>query len=168
MSSAAVEDYLKAIYRLQTEEGQVTTTGLAAALHISPASATNMVKKLASMKLVRHSPYRGVELTASGEKTALQVIRHHRLLELYLNSELGLPWDQVHAEAEKIEHVLSPELEDRIADKLGNPAVDPHGDPIPTPEGTVARSSVRRLSEVPAGTHAIIRRVGSQAPEHLR
>lgn len=168
MSSAAVEDYVKAIYRLQNEARGVTTSALAETLNVSAASATNMVKRLASRKLVRHSPYRGVELTRAGEKMALEVIRHHRLLELFLQETLDLPWDRVHAEAEKIEHVLSEDLEDRIAEKLGNPVADPHGDPIPTKAGKLDRESLRRLADLEVGQAATVRRVGAQEPEHLR
>ena len=131
MSSIAVEDYVKAIYQLQGGTQMVTTSALAETLHVSAASATNMVKKLAARKLVHHSPYRGVELTKSGEKMALEVVRHHRLIELFLQETLDLPWDRVHAEAEKIEHVLSEDLEDRIAEKLG--------DPIPIPMAIPSR-----------------------------
>ncbi len=168
MTSSAVENYVKAIYQLQSQDQPVTTSALAEALHVSNASTTNMVKKLAARKLVRHSPYQGVELTKTGEKLALEVIRHHRLIELFLHETLDVPWDRVHAEAEKIEHVLSEELEDRIAEKLGNPAQDPHGDPIPSKAGTVETMSWTRLADLTVGQAAIIRRVGAQAPEHLR
>src|SRR5437867_1992714 len=168
MSSPAVENYIKTIYQLQSDTETVTISALADTLQISAASATNMVKKLADLKLVRHSPYRGVELTKTGEKLALEVIRHHRLVELFLAEALGVPWDRVHAEAEKIEHVISEDLEERIAAKLGNPEIDPHGDPIPTKTGRVQSQSLRRLAELPVGQSAIIRRVGAQEPEHLR
>ena len=168
MTSAAVEDYCKAIYRLQSQDERVTTSALAEALHVSNASATNMVKKLATRKLVRHTPYQGVALTKSGEKLALEVIRHHRLIELFLQEALDVPWDRVHAEAERMEHVLSEDLEDRIAEKLGNPVQDPHGDPIPSKTGTVDQTPLARLVDLPVGQAAIVRRVGAQAPEHLR
>ncbi len=168
MTSAAVEDYCKAIYRLQSQDQPVTTSALAEALRVSNASATNMVKKLATRKLVRHTPYQGVALTKAGEKLALEVIRHHRLIELFLQEALDVPWDRVHAEAERIEHVLSEELEDRIAEKLGNPVQDPHGDPIPSKAGTVIQVPLARLVDLPVGQPAIVRRVGAQAPEHLR
>src|SRR5919199_2531010 len=137
MNTPSVENYLKAIYQLETERDIVTTSALADALRVSAASATNMVKKLAAQKLARHSPYRGVELTPRGERVALEVIRHHRLVELFLVKALGVPWDRVHVEAEKIEHVLSEDLEDRIAQFLGEPTEDPHGDPIPSKSGRV-------------------------------
>jgi DtxR family Mn-dependent transcriptional regulator len=168
MSSAAVENYIKAIYRLQSEARVVTTSALAETLNVSPASATNMVKRLASRKLVLHSPYRGVELTKSGERMALEVIRHHRLIELFLQETLDLPWDRVHAEAEKIEHVLSEDLEDRIAEKLGNPIADPHGDPIPTKAGKLKRGTLQRLADLHVGAAATVRRIGAQEPEQLR
>jgi DtxR family transcriptional regulator, Mn-dependent transcriptional regulator len=168
MTSIAVENYVKAMYQLQSEGQAVTTSALAEALHVSNASATNMVKKLAAHRLVHHSPYQDVALTKSGEKLALEVIRHHRLIELFLHETLDMPWDCVHAEAEKIEHVLSEDLEDRIAAKLGDPVEDPHGDPIPTKAGTIETTALRRLADVPVGQSAIVRRVGAQAPEHLR
>lgn len=166
--SAAVEDYVKAIYQLQSAAHVVTISALAETLRVSAASATNMVKKLAARRLVHHSPYRGVELTKAGEKMALEVVRHHRLIELFLHETLDLPWDRVHAEAEKIEHVLSEDLEDRIADKLGDPTSDPHGDPIPTKAGKLAHLEMPRLADLGVGDTATIRRVGAQRPEQLR
>jgi DtxR family Mn-dependent transcriptional regulator len=133
----AHEDYLKAIYTLASNGVEVSNSALANHLAVTPASATNMVKKLAELGLVTYEPYQNVALTPSGQKVALEVLRHHRLLELYLHDKLNLPWDQVHAEAEKLEHVLSETLEDAMAAALGNPTVDPHGDPIPTKEGHV-------------------------------
>lgn len=133
----AHEDYLKAIYTLGSNGLEVSNSALAHHLSVTPASATNMVKKLAELGLVTYEPYQNVELTPSGQKVALEVLRHHRLLELYLHDKLNLPWDQVHAEAEKLEHVLSETLEDAMAAALGNPTVDPHGDPIPTKDGHV-------------------------------
>src|SRR5581483_2978141 len=131
MTSASVQNYLKAIYTLQENREAVTTSALAQHLDISAASATNMVKKLARLRLAHHSPYHGVQLTPSGERMALEVIRHHRLVELFLTETLDVPWDCVHEEAEKIEHVISEDLEDRIATFLSNPKRDPHRDPIP-------------------------------------
>ncbi len=168
MPTAAIEDYLKSIYLLSSRSDTVTTSALAASMHVSAASSTNMVKKLAGRKLVRHSPYRGVELTPAGEKIALEVIRHHRLVELFLQQTLGLPWDQVHVEADKLEHVLSDELEDRIAMMLGNPVTDPHGDPIPDKEGRMVLPEAQALADLPVGETAIVRRVSDQTPEHLR
>jgi DtxR family transcriptional regulator, Mn-dependent transcriptional regulator len=129
--SDAIQDYLREIYRLGDGTGRVSTTSLSRALHISPASVTGMVKKLAALQLVEHAPYRGVSLTTAGERVAVEVIRHHRLLELYLARTLGIHVDEVHDEADRLEHVLSEELEARIDEALGFPTHDPHGDPIP-------------------------------------
>ena len=129
--SQTAEDYLKEIYKLQQEQGRATTSALAERVGVSPPSATAMLKKLAELKLLRHEPYRGVVLTPAGEKAAIEVIRHHRLLEQYLSETLGMPVDEVHAEADRLEHALSEELEARIDESLGFPTHDPHGDPIP-------------------------------------
>jgi DtxR family transcriptional regulator, Mn-dependent transcriptional regulator len=129
--SVAIQDYLKAIYKLQAADGRVTITALAREQRVSPASASAMVKKLTALDLVAHTPYRGALLTPAGEKVALEVIRHHRLLELYLAETLGVHVDEVHDEAERLEHVISEELEERIDKALGFPTHDPHGDPIP-------------------------------------
>jgi len=129
--SESIQDYLKKLYHLQTGDGRVSVTALAREQHVSPASASAMVKKLGALGLVEHAPYRGVLLTPAGEKVAVEVIRHHRLLELYLARTLGLHVDDVHDEAERLEHVLSEELEARIDSALGYPTHDPHGDPIP-------------------------------------
>ncbi len=166
--SSAIEDYLKAIYDLHATESVVTTTALATAMGVSAASATNMLKKLAVLKLVQYSPYYGAELTPAGEKIALEVVRHHRLLEAFLHEALGMPWDEVHAEAHKLEHVLSDKLEDHIAEFLGNPTEDPHGDPIPTKSGVVTSSVQQSLADLPPGTRATIRRIGAQEPARLR
>ena len=141
--SAAVQDYAKAIYELESRTGSASTTALAERLGVRPASVSGMLRKLDALGLVVHERYRGVRLTKSGRKVALEVLRHHRLLELYLAETLGLRWDAVHAEAEVLEHVLSEELEEVIAAKLGNPTLDPHGDPIPTRE--LARSPTWRV-----------------------
>jgi DtxR family Mn-dependent transcriptional regulator len=127
----AIQDYLREIYKLGAESDRVSVTALAKRLGVSPASASAMVKKLAALDLAVHEPYRGITLTAAGEKVALEIIRHHRLLELYLAETLGLHIDAVHDEAERLEHVLSEELEQRIDRALGFPTHDPHGDPIP-------------------------------------
>lgn len=129
--SDAIQDYLREIYRIGEGEAKVSTTALAKALHVSPASVTGMVKKMAALELVEHAPYRGVTLTAAGERVAIEVIRHHRLLELYLAETLGIAVDEVHDEADRLEHALSEELEARIDEALGFPTHDPHGDPIP-------------------------------------
>src|SRR6266567_5941350 len=144
--SSAVEDYAKAIYALETRKGHaVSTNALAERMGVTPASASGMVKRLGELGLVEHQPYHGVSLTDQGRKVALEVMRHHRLLELYLVETLGVPWDRVHEEAEVLEHVLSEELEELIAAKLGDPTHDPHGDPIPTRDGHIAASSTSSL-----------------------
>ena len=129
--SESIQHYLREIYKLQAEAGNVTVTALAKRLHVSDPSASAMVKKLSALDLARHERYRGVELTDAGERVALEVIRHHRLLELYLAETLGLHIDDVHDEADRLEHALSEELEGRIDRVLGYPTHDPHGDPIP-------------------------------------
>ena len=129
--SESIQHYLREIYKLQAEAGNVTVTALAKRLHVSDPSASAMVKKLSALDLARHERYRGVELTDAGERVALEVIRHHRLLELYLAETLGLNIDDVHDEADRLEHALSEELEGRIDRVLGYPTHDPHGDPIP-------------------------------------
>ena len=129
--SEAIQDYLKSIYKLQSAEGRVSITALARDLSVSPASASAMVKKLTALDLLEHEKYRGAHLTPAGERVALEVIRHHRLLELYLAKTLGVHVDDVHDEADRLEHVISEELEARIDSALGFPTHDPHGDPIP-------------------------------------
>jgi len=168
MLTRSIEDYLKTIYRLQRKEAEVTTNALAAEMAVTPASASNMVKKLAQLRLVQHVPYRGVVLTATGEKVALEVIRHHRLLELYLSQALGVSLERVHQEAERLEHVLSEELEEKIAASLGEPTHDPHGDPIPGRDGTVEEARHPLLSDLQAGQGGTIVRVSDRHPEVLR
>jgi DtxR family Mn-dependent transcriptional regulator len=129
--SETIQDYLKGIYKLQEAGGKATVTALARDQGVSPASASAMLKKLAALELLDHEPYRGARLTAAGERVAVEVIRHHRLLELYLAQTLGLHVDAVHEEADRLEHVISEELEERIDQALGYPTHDPHGDPIP-------------------------------------
>ena len=167
--SHAVQDYAKAIYALETREGAaVSTNALAERLDVSPASASAMVKRLDGLGLVSHEPYRGVRLTPKGVRVALEVLRHHRLLELYLAEELGMPWDRVHKEAEVLEHVLSEEVEALIAAKLGDPTHDPHGDPIPTPDGRIDEGDTRALDELEPGESATFARVSDQDPDMLR
>jgi DtxR family transcriptional regulator, Mn-dependent transcriptional regulator len=168
--SSAVQDYAKAIYALESRAPgvAVSTNALASRLSVTPASASNMVKKLDSLGLVSHVPYRGVHLTPQGLKVALEVLRHHRLLELYLAETLGVPWDRVHDEAEVLEHVLSEELEDLIAAKLGNPTHDPHGDPIPTRDGRVAEGATDSLQALEKGVSGCFVRVSDSDPEMLR
>lgn len=168
MQTQAVEDYLKTIFELQTERGKAATTVLAQRLGVAPASATVMIKKLAAARLVTHRPYQGVVLTASGEKIALEVLRHHRLVERFLAESLGVPWDEVHAEAERWEHVLSEELEDRMDAVLGHPTTDPHGSPIPTSDGAVPRRAALTLAELEPGQGAVVAEVADEDPELLR
>jgi DtxR family Mn-dependent transcriptional regulator len=167
MRTEAVEDYLKTIYLVETERGEVTTVALAGRMEVSAPSATAMLKKLAELKLVKHEPYYGVALTAAGRKIALEVIRHHRLLELYLAEALGYSWDKVHAEAEKLEHHISEEFEDKIAALLGNPVTDPHGDPIPAKDGTLPAQNSVRLPDVAAGETVTVTRVAAQDAAQL-
>jgi DtxR family transcriptional regulator, Mn-dependent transcriptional regulator len=168
-TTEAIEDYVKAIYSLQHGgDDAVTTSALADRLAVTPGSASGMVKKLAGLGLVDHVPYRGVILTALGRRLALEVLRHHRLLELYLTEAFGMPWDQVHAEAERLEHVLSEELEDLIATKLGDPTVDPHGDPIPGRDGSIDEPATRSLADLGAGDRGLFLRVSDSNPDMLR
>lgn len=168
--SSAVQDYAKAIYSLELkcEGGAVTTNALAERLGVSPASASSMVKKLDGLGLVEHEPYRGVVLTERGMKVALEVLRHHRLLERYLTQELGVPWDRVHDEAEVLEHVLSEELEALIAAKLGHPTLDPHGDPIPTADLRIVERRTVSMESLQAGDTGRFVRISDADPEMLR
>ncbi|MCS6910904.1 MAG: metal-dependent transcriptional regulator [Anaerolineales bacterium] len=170
MISHAVEDYLKAIYEIEEDVGHVTTSLLAMHLAVAPASVTGMVQKLAKARprLVNYERHQGVTLTPAGRKIALEVIRHHRLIELYLAEALGYDWDKVDAEAEKLEHVISEEFEDKIAALLGDPTVDPHGDPIPTKDGTVAEACRLPLSAIEPGCTVRVARVRDADPEFLR
>jgi DtxR family transcriptional regulator, Mn-dependent transcriptional regulator len=169
-TSAAVQDYAKAIYALarRSARGAVTTNDLAARLSVTPASASAMVRRLAEQGLATHEPYRGVRLTPEGERIALEVLRHHRLLELYLSEHLDVPWDRVHEEAEALEHVISEDLEARIAAKLGHPTHDPHGDPIPSSELVIEEGDTRALSELEPGAAGTFVRVSDADPDMLR
>jgi len=169
-SSEAVENYAKAIYSLQHRAGgePVATNDIADRLDVTAASASGMIKKLADLGLAAHVPYRGVQLTADGERLALEVLRHHRLLELYLATQLDVPWDRVHEEAEALEHVLSEDLEARIAAKLGNPTHDPHGDPIPDAQLQIDESSTRSLADLEPGDRGSFVRVSDSDPAMLR
>jgi DtxR family Mn-dependent transcriptional regulator len=163
-----MENYLKVIYEVQEKDRPATTSSIAQRMNIAAPSVTAMIKKLADLKLVRHEPYQGVRLTPVGEKAALEVIRHHRLLELYLAEALDVPWDRVHDEAEKLEHVISEDLEDRIAAALGYPTVDPHGAPIPARDGTVTRVESMPLAEVEAGAVVVVVEVEDRDADLLR
>jgi DtxR family Mn-dependent transcriptional regulator len=166
--SAAIQDYLKEIYKIQAAGDRATTTAIAKRMGVTPSSATSMVKKLAVLGLAEHAPYRGIELSDGGTKIALEVIRHHRLLEQYLAETLGLGIDAVHAEADRLEHVLSEELEARIDEQLGYPTHDPHGDPIPDAGLNVDRSELRSLDALQPGEEATVRRVPDGDAELLR
>ena len=166
----AVEDYLKAIYKLTAGQQRASTNQIAEEMDVAPASATGMIQKMARMvpPLVDYQKHQGVLLTPAGENAALEVIRHHRLLELYLHERLGYSWDQVHSEADRLEHVISEELEERIAQALGDPSHDPHGDPIPTRDFRVPAQVETRLSFLRPGQGAIVRRVANTNPDFLR
>jgi DtxR family Mn-dependent transcriptional regulator len=166
--SSAVEDYAKAIYALQEDDGAVGVTAIAHRLDVTPASASGMVRKLDELGLVTHERYRGVRLTEAGTRLALEMLRHHRLLELYLAESLGVPWDRVHQEAEVLEHVLSEELEALIAAKLGHPTHDPHGDPIPSADLVMAEERTECLSVLEPGAEATVVRISDAEPEMLR
>lgn len=166
-STESVQDYLKAIYLLAQAGEEVTTSAVADRLGVSAASVTSMIKRLASRGLLRHQRYQGVELTPTGRKLALEVIRHHRLLESYLHRELGMTWDQVHDEAEILEHAISEDFEDRIAEILGHPTHDPHGDPIPPKSGKYVEVQHAQLVDFTSGP-ALVERVSDRDPEALR
>jgi DtxR family Mn-dependent transcriptional regulator len=169
LRSPAVEDYAKAIYALERRgNAAVSTNALAERLGVTAASASGMVKRLGELGLVEHRPYRGVWLTDDGRRVALEVMRHHRLLELYLVQDLGVPWDRVHQEAEVLEHVLSEELEDLIAAKLGDPTHDPHGDPIPTRELKIEERASESLQALEVGACGTFTRVSDSDPDMLR
>jgi DtxR family Mn-dependent transcriptional regulator len=168
-TTSAVEDYAKAIYTLeQRRGGPVGNNALAERLGVTPASASGMVKRLDELGLVTHVPYKGVKLTAEGRRVALEVLRHHRLLELYLAETLGVPWDRVHEEAEVLEHVLSEDLEAAIAAKLGDPTHDPHGDPIPTADLRIDERETVALQSLDAGATGTFVRVSDSDPAMLR
>ena len=168
--SEAIEDYAKAIYALQrrSDGAPVATNDLAERLRVTPASVSAMLKRLDERGLVEHVPYRGVVLTDAGRRVALEVLRHHRLLETYLAEHLGVPWDRVHEEAEALEHVLSEDLEARIAAKLGEPTHDPHGDPIPSAALEIDEGHARALESLEPGATGRFVRVSDSDPEMLR
>lgn len=168
MISRAMEDYLKTIYLCSTDGRKVSTSALATRMRCSAASVTNMIQKLSELKLVAYQPYRGVYLSEAGEKVALEVIRHHRLIELYLAEVLGFSWDKVHEEADKLEHVISEEFEDRIDRALGHPTRDPHGDPIPSKDGQVEKISHELLWDAEPGQRVKVERVSDRDSDVLR
>jgi DtxR family Mn-dependent transcriptional regulator len=164
-----VQDYAKAVYQLQElHDHAVTTTELAERLGVTVGSVSGMMRKLAELGLVEHHAYRGVLLTDEGRRVALEVLRHHRLIELYLAEELGMSWDRVHAEAEVLEHVLSDDLERLISARLGDPAVDPHGDPIPTAAFEVDEGQTYPLQKLEPGARGRFVRVSDSDPAMLR
>ena len=168
MTSAAVEDYLKAIFKLGRSGRPVGTNAIAGHLGVAAASVTKMLKRMSAQGLVAHTPYHGVRLTPAGQRAALEVIRHHRLLELYLTAKLGVPIEDAHGEAERLEHALSEALEERIAQALGHPTADPHGDPIPTRGGELHEEQHPRLSEALPGKTFRVERVSDSDPARLR
>jgi DtxR family Mn-dependent transcriptional regulator len=165
--TSAIDDYLKAIYFVGQEHGDVTTSLLAAYLGFTSPSVTAMLQKLAKLNLVLYTRYHGVSLTPLGHRQALKVLRHHRLLELFLVQTLGYSWEEVHDEAEVLEHVISETFEARIAAYLGDPTVDPHGDPIPSPDGTLPNTPTQSLAELPIGAMGEIAQITDQQPAHL-
>lgn len=166
-STDAVQDYLKTIYSIAESGDEISTSAIASRLKVSPASVTAMLKRLSAMGYIDYHRYQGVELTEDGKALALEVVRHHRLLEAYLFQTLGIPWDKVHDEAEVLEHALSEEVEDRIARALGDPTHDPHGDPIPPKSGSYHEVHHDALDTVAAGP-AKVERVSDRDPEALR
>jgi len=169
LRTPAIEDYSKAIFSLESRNHEpVSTNALAERLCITPGSVSAMLKRLDELGVITHVPYRGVRLTDDGRRIALEVIRHHRLLESYLADALGMSWDRVHDEAEVLEHVLSEDLEQLIADKLGHPTVDPHGDPIPSAELELEERSTHRLENLEPGEQGVFVRVSDSDPEMLR
>ncbi len=164
----SVEDYLKTIFHLSEAGSPASTSDIAGHLDLAPASVTGMVKRLSEQGLLEHLPYRGVQLTAAGRRAALRMVRRHRILESYLVAFLDYTWDAVHEEAERLEHAVSDALVERMAAALGNPSVDPHGDPIPAPDGTMAELVYTPLPEVAIGLPVRIRRVETSQPDRLR
>jgi DtxR family transcriptional regulator, Mn-dependent transcriptional regulator len=166
--SGPVEDYLKVIFELEGTEGTAGTNEIAGALGIAAASVSGMIRRLAEQGWIAHERYRGVRLTRAGKRAALKTIRRHRVIEAYLTTALGYPWDRVHDEAERLEHAASDELIDRMAAAIGEPSTDPHGAPIPTREGTIAEDRFASLATVPVGKRVRIQRVGDRDAEQLR
>lgn len=164
----AHQDYLKAIYHLVLQGQDASNSDLAATLGVAPASATAMVRRLADAGLVEHTRYQGVRLTPAGEQAALETIRHHRLIELFLHDILDLPWDRVHEEADRLEHAISEEVEEAIARKLGYPTLDPHGDPIPAKDGSRVEVSNTALASQLPGAVSRLQRVHTQDGDRLR
>ncbi|HUS94893.1 MAG TPA: metal-dependent transcriptional regulator [Patescibacteria group bacterium] len=167
LNHQAIEDYLKTVYMLEQEESPVSTSRIATARSVRPGSATSMIQRLHKLNLVHYEKHRGVTLTDSGRVIALEVVRHHRLVELYLIEALGFSWDEVHEQADILEHVISEKLEEKIAAALNNPEFDPHGDPIPSKEGHIVETKNERLTALSAGTSAIVSRIPDDADSDL-
>lgn len=167
LNHQAIEDYLKTIYMLESEDSPVSTSRIAAAREVKPGSATSMIQRLHKLNLVNYVKHYGVTLTDAGQEIALEVIRHHRLVELYLIEALGFSWDEVHEQADLLEHVISEKLEERIAAALNYPEFDPHGDPIPSREGEMSTIRTNRLTAVPPGTDVVFSRVLDDADSKL-
>ena len=168
MLSPSVEDYIKAIYKAHADAGNVTTQHLAERLGVSAPAVSKMMRRLVELRLISHAPYQSVKLTRAGEKMALEIIRHHRLLELYLVQAMGFSWDSVHEEAERLEHHISEEFEDRIDELLGHPTACPHGDPIPTRGGAMGRTSNRSLAIQQHPERLVVQRVSDEDAGLLR
>lgn len=167
LNHQAIEDYLKTIYSLEQEHSPVSTSRIADARSVKPGSVTSMIQRLSKLNLVNYEKHYGVTLTESGREIALEVIRHHRLVELYLIEALGFEWDEVHEQADILEHVISEKLEERIAAALNYPSFDPHGDPIPSKQGQMVTRNTQRLSQLPAGSKAIISRIPDDANSEM-
>jgi len=168
MPSISVENYLKNIYELSVTEEKVTTSLLADKLRIAPASVTGMVKKLSKKGFLRHIPYKGIEVTEKGKRSALKIIRKHRLWEMFLVEILHFPWDTIHEEAEEFEHIMSDKMENKIDEVLGFPTVDPHGAPIPRKDGTIKKMNFEPLGNVNEGSTVRVLSVNDEDPELLQ
>lgn len=168
MPSEQIENYLKNIYKLQADEGKVTTSSLSKNLNISPASVSEMIKKLAEEGTLMHTPYKGVALTTEGKKLALRIIRKHRLWEMFLVEVLKFSWDEIDEEAEKFEHIMSDKMEEKIDRVLGHPVIDPHGDPIPSKNGTIKNMVTIPLSDAPENSTVWVRRVSDSHSDCLQ
>lgn len=166
--TSVMEDYLKTIYHLLQNKGKANTNDLAKSMNVSAPTVTQMIKRLVELKLATHEPYKGVTLTTTGDKMALETIRHHRLIEQYLYEALGVPWDKVHKEAEKLEHVISEDLEERMAEALNHPTHDPHGSPIPSTDLVINEQDLQYLSELEKDCRAVISEVPDDDPKLLR
>ncbi|HJS44268.1 MAG TPA: metal-dependent transcriptional regulator [Gemmatimonadales bacterium] len=163
----SVEDYLKSVFHLTNQGGFATTSGIAGMLEVAPPSVSGMMKRLSETGLIEHVPYRGVQLTPQGRRAALQMIRRHRILEVYLTSKLGYDWGDVHVEAERLEHAVSDKLIERMAEALGEPRYDPHGAPIPTAAGEIEEAELVTLADMPVGSTVVLRQVGDEDPARL-